>query len=151
MFDPYQCLLALPTRHRPPTHYELLGISPDESNPWAIEEAALRRTQFVRTFQTGPFVPECTHLLNEIARAAEILLNPAKRKAYDRNLTTRDQQPMNRLAGYWAAGAGARSTASACQLSPTTAVTNGAPAAALALIYVGLLFLAGIVGFFWNR
>jgi hypothetical protein len=29
-FDPYRKWLAIPEDSRPPTHYQLLGISPDE-------------------------------------------------------------------------------------------------------------------------
>ena len=87
MFDPYHKWLAIPPAQRPPTHYQLLAISPSEKDPEVIEEAALQRTAHLRTYQMGPNATECTRLLNEIAQAKVVLLNPAKRQEYDAQLT----------------------------------------------------------------
>jgi hypothetical protein len=86
MFDPYHKWLAIPPGQRPPTHYQLLGISPTETDADVIEEAALQRTAHLRTYQIGPHAQECTRLLNEVARAKIVLLNPAKRMEYDAQL-----------------------------------------------------------------
>ena len=43
MFDPYHKWLAIAKDQRPPTYYQLLGISPHEADPEVIEEAAIRR------------------------------------------------------------------------------------------------------------
>ncbi|MFO0925981.1 MAG: hypothetical protein U0736_02955 [Gemmataceae bacterium] len=86
MLDPYHRWLGIPKHLRPPTYYQLLGIAPDETDREVIEEAALRQTSHVRTYQTGPFAQPCTALLNEIAQAKATLLNPAKRKEYDARL-----------------------------------------------------------------
>jgi hypothetical protein len=83
MFDPYHKWLAIPTDQRPPTHYQLLGVAPTETDPEVIEEAVLQRTAHLRAYQLGPHAKECTRLLNEIARAKVVLLNPEKRKQYD--------------------------------------------------------------------
>jgi WD40 repeat protein len=86
MFDPYHKWLGIHPDHRPPTHYQLLGISPDEQDREVIEEAAIRQTAHVRTYQLGPHAADCTRILNEIAQARTALLNPAKRKEYDARL-----------------------------------------------------------------
>ena len=88
MFDPYHKWLGIPKDQRPPTIYQLLGISPGETDRDVIEEAALRQTAHVRTYQIGPRGAECTKLLNEISQARTILLNPAKRQEYDTRLGT---------------------------------------------------------------
>jgi WD40 repeat protein len=83
MFDPYHKWLGIKPGQRPPTYYQLLGIEPDEQDPEVIEEAAVRQTTHLRAYQIGAHADDCTRLLNEIAQARTILLNPAKRKAYD--------------------------------------------------------------------
>src|SRR5262245_58020417 len=86
MFDPYHKWLGIAKEQRPTTHYQLLAISPDESDPEVIEEAAVRQSAHVRTYQIGQYAAECTRLLNEIAQAKLVLLNPAKRQVYDLGL-----------------------------------------------------------------
>src|SRR5262245_59600964 len=83
MFDPYHKWLGIPKGQRPPNHYQLLGIAPDEQDAEVIEEAAIRQTTHVRAYQIGPHAAECTRLLNEIAEARRTLLDPARRKQYD--------------------------------------------------------------------
>src|SRR5262245_57792243 len=86
MFDPYHKWLAIPKEQRPPTLYQLLGIADDEADREVIEEAAIRQTTHLRTYQAGPRARECTVLLNEVAQARATLLNSAKRKEYDARL-----------------------------------------------------------------
>jgi hypothetical protein len=86
MFDPYHKWLGIPKDQRPPTYYQLLGISPDETDVEVIKEGALRQTAHVRTYQTGPRAQDCTQLLNEIATARATLLNPVARTEYDSRL-----------------------------------------------------------------
>ena len=64
-----------------PAHYQLLGIAAGETDTEVIEEAAVRQTAHVRTYQIGPHAVECTRLLNEISHAKLTLLNPAKRRS----------------------------------------------------------------------
>src|SRR5262249_776735 len=90
MFDPYHKWLGIPKKHRPPTHYQLLGISPEETDAEVIEEATVRQTSHVRAYQIGPQAKECTRILNEIALARTTLLNPAKRKEYDAQLRQKE-------------------------------------------------------------
>ncbi len=85
-FDPYRKWLGIPADQRPPTYYQILGIDPDEQDPEIIEEAALRQTAHVRTYQVGPHAEECKKLLGEIALARVTLLKPEKRRDYDASL-----------------------------------------------------------------
>jgi hypothetical protein len=72
-------------RQPPRTYYQLLGVAPDERDPRVIEEAALRCAAEARVYQLTREV-ECAQALNEIARAADTLLDPARRREYDRGL-----------------------------------------------------------------
>ena len=74
MFDPYRKWLGIPDGQRPPSHYQLLGIAPDENDRDVINAAVVRQSAFVRTFQTGQHSKEATQLLNEIAAAKVFLL-----------------------------------------------------------------------------
>ena len=85
-FDPYHVWLGIPKREQPPTHYRLLGVSKDEGNRLVIEEAVIRQTTYLRTYQLGTRAQICTQLLEEIAQAGRVLLDPVKRKAYDSQL-----------------------------------------------------------------
>lgn len=85
-FDPYHKWLGIPKIQRPPTHYQLLGLTAGESDTEVIEEAAIRQTTHVRAYQVGPHATVCTRVLNEISQARQVLLNPAKRKEYDKKL-----------------------------------------------------------------
>src|SRR5262245_35226807 len=85
-FDPYSKWLGIPKNQRPPTHYQLLGIAADEADLEVIEEAAIRQTTHVRSYQSGPYAKDCARILNEIAQARVTLLDPEKRKAYDETL-----------------------------------------------------------------
>src|SRR5262245_49839500 len=82
-FDPYHKWLGIPKKFRPPTHYHLLGVDPEEKDGDVIDEAALQRSTHLRSYQMGGQTALATKLLNEIAIARLTLLNPAKRQAYD--------------------------------------------------------------------
>src|SRR5687768_7025237 len=86
MFDPYHKWFGIAKEEQPPTLYRLLGINNNEQDREVIEEAAIKQTSHLRTYQLGPHAAECTRLLNEIAQARATLLDPAKRKAYDAHL-----------------------------------------------------------------
>src|SRR5262249_56410676 len=90
MFDPYHKWLGIPKEHRPPTHYQLLGITPGEQDREVIEEAAIRQTTHLRAYQIGPHAAECTRILNEVSQARRVLLDPAKRRAYDEALARKN-------------------------------------------------------------
>lgn len=86
-FDPYHKWLGIPKQFRPPTYYQLLGLTNGESDPEVIEEAAIRQSTHLRSYQMGVHAEICTKLLNQIGRAKQILLNAEKRAEYDRRLT----------------------------------------------------------------
>jgi hypothetical protein len=69
------------------TYYQMLDILPDEQDPKVIEEAALRCSSHVRIYQLTREA-ECTLRLNEIAQALITLLDPVRRREYDRCLGT---------------------------------------------------------------
>src|SRR5687767_4646612 len=85
-FDPYYKWLGIPPEEQPPNHYRLLGLSPFEGNRDAIDNAADRQMGHVRTFQAGPQGADSQRLLNEIAAARVVLLDVAKKRAYDEQL-----------------------------------------------------------------
>lgn len=86
MFDPYRKWLGIPDDCRPPTHYQLLGIAPDEQDLEVIDAAVLRQSAYVRNFQAGKFGEHATRILTEIAAARICLMDAAKRAAYDAEL-----------------------------------------------------------------
>jgi hypothetical protein len=92
MFDPYRKWLGI--RQYPPTHYELLGIRPDEQDPEVINEAANRQTNRLRAYQIGPRARDCSRILKEIATARLTLVNPARRQRYDEQLARIRKDPM---------------------------------------------------------
>jgi hypothetical protein len=74
-----------PGRQRHRTYYQVLGISPDERDPRVIEEAALGCSCRTRAYQLSR-ESECSLRLNEIALALSTLLDPVRRREYDRSL-----------------------------------------------------------------
>ena len=93
MFDAYHKWLGIPPGHRPPTHYQLLGINPTERDRDVIESAAVRQTAYVRHFQAGEHAKECARILGELAQARLVLIDPAKRTAYDAKLAAARPAP----------------------------------------------------------
>jgi hypothetical protein len=86
MFDPYRKWLGIRTDQAKPTHYQILGVSEDETDREISEEAAIRQTTHVRAYQAGQHAAVCARVLKEISAARQTLLDPAKRKAYDAQL-----------------------------------------------------------------
>jgi hypothetical protein len=86
-FDPYAAWLDIPADRRPPTYYDLLGISPTECDSNAIEQAALRRLGKVRRFQLGQHGDLSQALATELSRARLVLMDPDRRAAYDESLS----------------------------------------------------------------
>jgi curved DNA-binding protein CbpA len=85
-FDPYETWLGIPADLRPPTYYDLLGLASHESDPVAIEQAALRRMAKVIVHQTGPHGDESQALLALLAQARQILMDPERRAEYNTRL-----------------------------------------------------------------
>jgi hypothetical protein len=82
-FDPYETWLGIPEGVRPPTYYDLLGLASHESDPVAIEQAALRRMGKVIVHQTGPHGDESQAVLAELALARQVLMDPDRRAEYN--------------------------------------------------------------------
>lgn len=82
-FDAYHKWLGIPPDQRPPTHYQLLGISPGEVDVEVIESAAVRQMAYVRNFQIGEHAEVCRGILEELVMARATLIDPAKRRNYD--------------------------------------------------------------------
>lgn len=84
VFDPYGEWLAIPPDRRPPSHYDLLGLTPGQPSSEQIHRAAEGRYQRVQAYTLGPERDRATQLLGEIAEAVDCLTDPAKRERYDR-------------------------------------------------------------------
>jgi hypothetical protein len=85
-FDPYHLWLQVPKETRPPTHYQLLGLAVGEADPEVIRQATLMRSAYVRHFQTGPNAADANRILEELAEANRVLLDPALRAEYEKKV-----------------------------------------------------------------
>ena len=85
-FDPYYTWLGIPPSEQPPNYYRLLGLQLFEANLQVIEHAADRQAKHLHAFKIGPHAPQSQRLLNEVATARLVLLNPASKADYDHGL-----------------------------------------------------------------
>lgn len=85
-FDPYQQWLQIPSRRRPPTYYDLLGLAEDESDTQRIDEAGAQRYEHVRKYVLGPYGQQANRILAELSKAVTCLTDPKRRQQYDRRL-----------------------------------------------------------------
>jgi hypothetical protein len=92
-FDPYRKWLGIPEDSRPPSHYQLLGISPEERDQEVINAACVRQSAYVRNFQTGKYADDATRILTEIAAAKACLTDVMRRAAYDLELKKKQPKP----------------------------------------------------------
>jgi len=69
MFDPYDQWLSIGKEQRPITFYVLLGVSPEETDAKAIEQAADLQAELVSQYKEGQHSAVSARILNEIARA----------------------------------------------------------------------------------
>ncbi|MCP4886397.1 MAG: SUMF1/EgtB/PvdO family nonheme iron enzyme [Planctomycetaceae bacterium] len=90
-FDPYRQWLGIPPNAQPPNHYRLLGVELLETDADIIDTAAQRQMSFVRTFALGEHGEYAQSLLNELAKARAILLDPVAKAKYDAWLTAQSQ------------------------------------------------------------
>jgi len=81
-FDPYYHWLGIPADEQPASLFRLLGLYEGETNPEVIENAADRAMAYLRQHAAGRHATEAARLLNEVARARLILLDPEKRAQY---------------------------------------------------------------------
>ncbi len=85
-FDPYYKWLAIAPEDQPPDLYQLVGVRTFEDDPDVIENASDQRMVHLRTFQSGKHSEDSQNLLNEVAAAKIILLDPEKKPGYDATL-----------------------------------------------------------------
>ena len=91
-FDPYHRWLGVPPHEQPPTLYRLLGISDFESDREVITEACYRQIGHVKQYASGQHRDAANQVLNELAKAQVILLNPRKKTQYDISIQEVDEE-----------------------------------------------------------
>ena len=77
--NPYQEWLNCKSKR--PHYFELLGVSPKESDEGRIRRAAASRLATVRQVRPGDHIEQWQALIDEIGRAEKILLDPPARRA----------------------------------------------------------------------
>ena len=82
-FDPYRDWLGIGEPHRPPNHYQLLGLALFEPDPYVIARAADRQMERVGRFQNTVYGAYAQQILGQLAAAKNCLLNPQTRTEYD--------------------------------------------------------------------
>jgi len=97
-FDPYHTWLAIQPKEHPLTHYRLLGIRIFEGDVGVIENAAERQVTAVQISATQEYAEESQKILNEIAAAKVCLMDPRKKKKYDKTLQSKINQSTYKLA-----------------------------------------------------
>jgi curved DNA-binding protein CbpA len=90
-FDPYLRWLGIPPEDQPPDHYRLLGVKPNEPDPELIARAAKRQMARVKNAQSGEDTQLAQEILKKIALARNCLLDPVRRREYDRQLEARSE------------------------------------------------------------
>ena len=88
-FDPYHKWLGIPPEEQPPNCYRLLGLPLFEDQAEVIDNAADQRMVHLRSFQAGQHSKLSQKLLNEVSAARVMLLDAAKKAAYDEQLRQR--------------------------------------------------------------
>ena len=101
-FDPYQQWLGIPPSEQPPDHYRLLGIAPLENDSAVILRAIEERTAYVRACAGDQHADALEDLLEDLATAKHLLLNPTFKQQYDLMLR-QHSEPAYRV-GYPASG-----------------------------------------------
>ncbi len=86
-FDPYHRWLGIPPKHQPANLYRLLGMEPYESDPEVIRDASERQIAHVRSYALGQHREVSQQLLNELATAKAVLLDPVRKQQYDAELS----------------------------------------------------------------
>jgi hypothetical protein len=79
------------------SHYELLGVEPDETDPEVIDNAYAMMASHVRNFQLSKQLGEfVAPVLNRLTNAKNVLLDEERRKKYDETLRMRQTQKETR-------------------------------------------------------
>ncbi len=82
MVDPYDWL-GVPKAQRPPTHYQLLGLSPARADDDAIRSATDARLVRLDPHLVGPHALSAERLRAELEEARDTLLDTERRRLYD--------------------------------------------------------------------
>jgi hypothetical protein len=82
--NPYQEWLQCKSKR--PHHFELLGVSPQETDVEKIRRAAASRLATVRKIRPGQHLDLWQALIDEINEAEKVLLHPETRRAYVQKL-----------------------------------------------------------------
>lgn len=129
-FDPYQQWLGIPPSEQPPDHYRLLGIARFESNPSVIAAAIERRIAHVRAC-AGTGRPDALEdLLEDLATAKHLLLNPTFKQQYDSILRAHTAATFATPPPTASAVAPAAvPSPAAASVAPPTIITDSAPTA----------------------
>ena len=115
MSDAYLEWLGIPTAHRPPNYYQLLGVAPSEQNPEIIKSAAGRQYARVLAHRTASDAMRSERIAEEIVRARDTLLDPVARERYDSVVMGGSESwwkaesgpavpTLPKVAGWWAEG-----------------------------------------------
>ena len=94
-FDPYHKWLGIPPSEQPADYYRLLGLVKFEDDPDVIAIAADQRMAFVQKMAIGQHLEHSQKLLNELARARLVLVDPQKKEVYDASLIQVSDQSAN--------------------------------------------------------
>ncbi len=84
-FDGYKKWLGISTKKRPPSHYDLLGISINEDDHDVIQAAVEQRRNYVLTQMGLGHDVQVKQIKQQIDEAELTLLNPDMRRDYDRS------------------------------------------------------------------
>jgi uncharacterized protein (TIGR03067 family) len=136
-FDGYQKWLGISSTRRPPGHYELLAISPDESDPDVIRAAAGQRRQFVESKRGEGHDDVVAQIVYCIDEAEITLLKGNMRREYDQRLNTSNKQDTNRqVAGTTKGSRNGATGDKAPGIAKTTAVVAAVLCAAAAVMAI---------------
>ena len=123
-FDPYHRWLGIPPKDHPPDHYRLLGIERFESNSEVISDAADRQMAHLRSHQLGQYAAYSQRILNEVAAARVLLLDPQKKADYDAQLRRNAAAQAHAVAVSAATGPAPAAPAAPAASRPLTAVPS---------------------------
>ncbi len=90
-FNPYRAWLGVVSDAVPPTHYELLGISPRRADAETVAEAFRRQMSRLNPHIAGEHGAAAQKIAAELANARVVLLTPTTKRSYDAELAARAQ------------------------------------------------------------
>ena len=78
-FDPYLEWLQVHSKSARPTHYELLGVSPSESDATVFQDAAKAQLKKLESVQPGSRKKMLANLIKEVRRSERVLSDSVSR------------------------------------------------------------------------